>query len=133
MHNMLQYYRGTHYFLISNLFTSKKGYPMCSFVFETSLFHDFQACRFHINYCSPITVFSCHMMFLKSCGMFRMWNTWDLGDVEVQDVECSRLGIMRKWDVRDVGYLGCGMCDFFSLMLNIYIFFWWGSPFIFFV
>ena len=35
--------------------------------------------------------------------MFGVWG--------VPEVGCSRCGIFRMWDARDVEYLGCGMWD----------------------
>ena len=83
--------------------------------------YDFRACKFHLNYCSPITVFSCHM-FLTGCGMFRTQDVWDVGRWgcrmfgmwDVRDVKCSRCGMFRMWDVgmwdvRDMGCSGWGM------------------------
>ena len=67
--------------MFQNLFCSptKKVIPCALFCLKLLYFHDFQACQFHLNYCNPITVFSCHMMFLTGCRMFRMWNTRDVG------------------------------------------------------
>ena len=43
--------------------------------------------------------------------MFRMWQfgMWDVRDVVVWDVECSRCEMFGMWDIQDVGYSGCGM------------------------
>ena len=60
-------------------------------------FHELQDFKHHLNYCSPITVFSSHM-FLTGCGMFEIWCVWD--------VESSRCGMSGTWEV---GNLGCGM------------------------
>ena len=35
------------------------------------------------------------------CGMFKIWYVWYVG--------CSRCGIFKIKDVRDVRFLGCGM------------------------
>ena len=102
-----------------NLFClpAKKVIPCVPFCFKRLYLHDIQACKYHLNYCSPITVFSCHMMFPKACGMFGMLNVGDVGYSgsgmlgDVGDVGCLRYGMFRMWDVRDVGCLGCGMLD----------------------
>ena len=111
-------------FIFENLFCLpvKKIIPCVPFCFKLLYFYDFQTCKYHLNYCSPITVFSCHMMFLTACRclgceIFKMWDVWDVeccgcaifGSWDVQDVACLGCGISGMWNVGNVGYSGCEM------------------------
>ena len=95
-------------FIFENLFCLpvKKIIPCVPFCFKLLYFYDFQTCKYHLNYCSPITVFSCHMMFLTACRclgceIFKMW--------DVRDVGCLGCGMLRMCDIRVVGCSGCGV------------------------
>ena len=118
---MLPYYHGTTYFLKAILF--KKTIPCALFCLKLLYFYVFQACQFHLNYCSPITVFSCHMMFLTGCGMFRMWNAWEVGCLgcempgkrDFRDMKCSRCGMWGMWRVWDVWDVECSGCEMFEM------------------
>ena len=76
---------------------SQKVILFVLFSLKPIYFHELQDFKHHLNYCSPITVFSSHM-FLTGCGMFEIWC--------VRDVKSSRCGMSGTWDVRN---LGCGM------------------------
>ena len=105
------------------LLTSKKVIPCVLFCLELLYLHDFQARKYYLNYCSPITVFPCYLIFLMSdvqdfgclrCRTLGMWNVWDarcLGCVicDAQNVGCLGWGMFKMWDVRDGGCSGCGM------------------------
>ena len=102
---MLPYYRGTIYFWNFILFTSKKVYAMCSFLFQTfvSICMTFRLSNTTLTTAVLLQIFSCYMMFLTARGMFWMW--------DVHDVGCSGCGMSGMWNVADVGYLGCGMFE----------------------
>ena len=112
-------------FIFENFFCLpvKKIIPCVPFCFKLLYFYDFQTCKYHLNYCSPITVFSCHMMFLTACGVFGMWDIQDVGCSgcgmsgmwNVADVRYSGCGMFRMWRVWDVGYLGCGMLGMWDI------------------
>ena len=63
--------------------------------------HDVQACKYQLNYCSPITVFSCHMIILACCGCrdIGCLRCKTLGMWDVSDVRCSGYGMLEMWDV----------------------------------
>ena len=102
---MLPYYRGTIYFWNFILFTSKKVYAMCSFLFQTfvSICMTFRLSNTTLTTAVLLQIFSCYMMFLTARGVFWMW--------DVHDVGCSGCGMSGMWNVADVGYLGCGMFE----------------------
>ena len=145
LHNMLPYYHDITYFWKFTLFNSKKGYPMCSFLFETSLF----AWLFGLEI-PPKLLQSYNSFFMPydvgdvgylesgmfgiqnvrdegrwGCGMFEMWDVRDMGCLEcgmlgmwdVWDVECSGFGMFEMWDALDVG---CSKCGMFYKMPKIY-------------
>ena len=99
------------------LLTSKKVIPCVLFCLELLYLHDFQARKYYLNYCSPITVFPCYLIFLMGCLMFRISDVWDVGRWEcemfgmrdVWDVWCSRYAMLKMWDVWDGGCSRCGM------------------------
>ena len=73
----------------------------CIPFFNLLYLHELQAFKYHLNYRSHITVFSCHMMFLTASRMFVMGDVWNVG--------CLRCGMFRMWNVCNVGCWECGM------------------------
>ena len=122
---MLPYYRGTIYFWNFILFTSKKGYAMCSFLFQTfvSICMTFRLSNTTLTTAVLLQIFSCYMMFLTARGVFWMWDVHDVGCLgcgmlrmlDIWDVACSRYVMFRVWGVRDVGCLGCGMLEMLDI------------------
>ena len=83
-------------------FPAKKNIPCVLFCLKLFYLHDFQACKCHLNYCSPITVFSCHMIFSTGCAVcVRCEMFWDVGG--------WRCGMFRMWDVQGMGCSGWAM------------------------
>ena len=105
----ITYYNTTRSLLIfENLFClpAKKVITCVLFCFKLLYLYDFQPCKYHLNYCTTIIVFSCDMMFLTGCAMFRMWDIWDVGCWD-----CAMFGVwdIENWDVWGVGRLAWGM------------------------
>ena len=88
---MLPWY---YFFFKFIFFISKNGYLKW-------YLHDVQACKYQLNYCSPITVFSCHMIILARCGCrdIGCLRCKTLGMWDVSDVRCSGYGMLEMWDV----------------------------------
>ena len=114
---------------------AKKLIPYVLFSFKLLYLHDFQTWKYHLNYCSLITVFfvshdvpdslwGVRDVRCSRCGMSGMWNVADVGCsgcgmfeiCSVQDVGCSGCGMFGMWDDGDVGYLWCGMLAMWDVL-----------------
>ena len=96
---MLPWY---HFFLKIYFFYQQKKVISCVIICLRLLYlHDVQACKYQLNYCSPITVFSCHMIILACCGCrdIGCLRCKTLGMWDVSDVQCSAYGMLEIWDV----------------------------------
>ena len=82
---------------------SQKVILFVLFSLKPIYFHELQDFKHHLNYCSPITVFSSHVfdwfwnvrdLVCFGCRIFEMWHVWDVGR--------EKFGV---WDVWNVGCL----------------------------
>ena len=98
---MLPCYRCT--IIFENLFCSlaQKIIPCIIFCVKVIYSHESQGHKYQFNNFSPITVFSCHMMFMVNYGILRM--------KDFSDVDFFGCGMLGLWDVGDMGCWGCGM------------------------
>ena len=116
---MLPCYRCT--IIFENLFCSQaqKIIPCIIFCAKLIYSHESQCHKYQFNNFSPITVFSCHIMFMVNYGILRMKDFSDvnffgcgmLGLWDVGDMGCWGCGIFGMWNARVVGCLGCTMWD----------------------
>ena len=99
------------------MFTNKKGYPMCYFLFQTFICMDF---RFeNTSLTTPVLLQFFHAMrwFWRVAGRSRWRKVWmkDVRDVGCLWLRCSgylRCGMFEMWDVQDVL---CSRCRMFGL------------------